>query len=144
LKCSTKALLSALPYGVEGFATPKHLVKEDGTRQAQRETPLQGYRIQQGRKRIILSHSRIFEDAEETINNNIEKTTLGDIQELADLKEKLTQSEEKKVAKKAPAKKAVKKEVEKAAEEPAEKPAEAPVEKPAEEATDKAADEEAK
>jgi small subunit ribosomal protein S1 len=155
-----KGAVISLPYGVEGFATPKHLVKEDGT-PAKQDEKLQFKVIEFNKdaKRIILSHSRIFEDeqkaetrkashktkqAEETINNNIEKTTLGDIQELADLKEKLTQSEEKKVAKKAPAKKAVKKEVEKAAEEPAEKPAEAPVEKPAEEATDKAADEEAK
>jgi small subunit ribosomal protein S1 len=155
-----KGAVISLPYGVEGFATPKHLVKEDGT-PAKQDEKLQFKVIEFNKdaKRIILSHSRIFEDeqkaetrkashktkqAEETINNNIEKTTLGDIQELADLKEKLTQSEEKKVAKKAPAKKAVKKEVEKAAEEPAEKPAEAPAEKPAEEATDKAADEEAK
>jgi small subunit ribosomal protein S1 len=154
-----KGAVISLPYGVEGFATPKHLVKEDGT-PAKQDEKLQFKVIEFNKdaKRIILSHSRIFEDeqkaetrkashktkqAEETINNNIEKTTLGDIQELADLKEKLTQSEEKKVAKKATAKKAVKKEVEKAAEEPAEKPAEAPAEKPAEEATDKA-DEEAK
>ena len=102
-----KGAVISLPYGVEGFATPKHLVKEDGT-PAKKDEKLEFKVIEFNKdaKRIILSHSRIFEDeqktevrkarkasnkpAEETIvNNNIEKTTLGDISQLAALKAKL-------------------------------------------------------
>ena len=105
-----KGAVIALPYGVEGFATPKHLVKEDGT-QAQVDEKLNFKVIEFNKdsKRIILSHSRIFEDearaekaeakkaakkakvAEETpvMSTPIEKTTLGDISALAALKEKL-------------------------------------------------------
>ncbi|MEG1564404.1 MAG: 30S ribosomal protein S1 [Bacteroides sp.] len=58
-----KGAVVALPYGVEGFATPKHLVKEDGA-QAQMDEKLQFKVIEFNKdaKRIILSHSRIFED----------------------------------------------------------------------------------
>ena len=105
-----KGAVVALPYGVEGFATPKHLVKEDGT-QAQLDEKLQFKVIEFNKdaKRIILSHSRIFEDAakaeekaekkaskksakkEETpmIQNQAASTTLGDIDALAALKEQL-------------------------------------------------------
>ena len=105
-----KGAVIALPYGVEGFATPKHLVKEDGS-QAQVEEKLNFKVIEFNKesKRIILSHSRIFEDEakaekaeakkakratkkEETpaMSTPIEKTTLGDLEELAALKEKLS------------------------------------------------------
>ncbi len=59
-----KGAVVALPYGVEGFATPKHLVKEDGS-QAQMDEKLSFKVIEFNKdaKRIILSHSRIFEDA---------------------------------------------------------------------------------
>ena len=105
-----KGAVIALPYGVEGFATPKHLVKEDGT-QAQVDEKLNFKVIEFNKdsKRSILSHSRIFEDearaekaeakkaakkakvAEEApvMSTPIEKTTLGDISALAALKEKL-------------------------------------------------------
>ena len=105
-----KGAVVALPYGVEGFATPKHLVKEDGS-QAQLDEKLQFKVIEFNKdaKRIILSHSRIFEDAakaeekaekkaakksskkEETpmIQNQVASTTLGDIDALAALKEQL-------------------------------------------------------
>ncbi|MBQ7042909.1 MAG: 30S ribosomal protein S1 [Muribaculaceae bacterium] len=104
-----KGAVITLPYGVEGFATPKHLVKEDGS-QAQVEEKLNFKVIEFNKesKRIILSHSRIFEDeakaekaeakkakraakkAEEApAATAIEKTTLGDLEELAALKEKL-------------------------------------------------------
>lgn len=103
----------SLPYGVEGFATPKHLVKEDGS-QAQVDEKLNFKVIEfnKDNKRIILSHSRIFEDeakaernearkakrtskrTEEApaINQTIEKTTLGDLEALAALKEKLSEN----------------------------------------------------
>ena len=109
-----KGAVIALPYGVEGFATPKHLVKEDGT-QAQIDEKLNFKVIEFNKesKRIILSHSRIFEDeakaekaeakkaakkakaADEApvLSTPIEKTTLGDISELAALKEKLEKKE---------------------------------------------------
>lgn len=106
-----KGAVVALPYGVEGFATPKHLVKEDGS-QAQLDEKLQFKVIEFNKdaKRIILSHSRIFEDAakaeeraekkaakranskkEETpmVQNVAASTTLGDIDALAALKEQL-------------------------------------------------------
>ncbi len=110
-----KGAVIALPYGVEGFATPKHLVKEDGS-QAKVDEKLNFKVIEFNKdsKRIILSH-RIFEDeakaerneqrkakraasaakrAEETpmLNQPIEKTTLGDLEALAALKEKLSEN----------------------------------------------------
>ena len=114
-----KGAVVALPYGVEGFATPKHLVKEDG-KQAQLEEKIDFKVIEFNKdaKRIILSHSRIFEDAakaeeraekkaakkatakakEETpvIQNQAASTTLGDIDALAALKEQLEASAKKK------------------------------------------------
>ncbi|GAE20430.1 SSU ribosomal protein S1p [Bacteroides pyogenes DSM 20611 = JCM 6294] len=105
-----KGAVVSLPYGVEGFATPKHLVKEDGS-QAQLDEKLEFKVIEFNKdaKRIILSHSRIFEDvakAEERaekkaskksskkedtpmIQNQAASTTLGDIDALAALKEQL-------------------------------------------------------
>ncbi len=107
-----KGAVIALPYGVEGFATPKHLVKEDGS-QAKLDEKLQFKVIEFNKdaKRIILSHSRIFEDEKKAANGEeesakakksskkskkdevvtpvLEKTTLGDIEDLAALKEKL-------------------------------------------------------
>ena len=105
-----KGAVIALPYGVEGFATPKHLVKEDGSNAVVEEKlNFKVIEFNKDSKRIILSHSRIFEDeakaekaeakkatkrapkkAEETAAAPaIEKTTLGDLEELAALKEKL-------------------------------------------------------
>ena len=109
-----KGAVISLPYGVEGFATPKHLIKEDGT-PAKQDEKLQFKVIEFNKdaKRIILSHSRIFEDeqkaearkakkatakaaAEEqpvAQSSNVEKTTLGDIDALAELKQKLEKGE---------------------------------------------------
>ena len=102
-----KGAVIALEGGVEGFATPKHLVKEDGT-QAQLNDKLDFKVIEFNKdsKRIILSHSRIAEDAikgetrakapkkaarkeEEVAAPAIEKTTLGDLSALQALKEQL-------------------------------------------------------
>ena len=109
-----KGAVISLPYGVEGFATPKHLVKEDGT-PAKQDEKLQFKVIEFNKdaKRIILSHSRIFEDEQKAearkakkaagkqpadeqpvaSSSNIEKTTLGDIDALAELKQKLENGE---------------------------------------------------
>jgi len=107
-----KGAVVALPYGVEGFATPKHLVKEDGTTaKVDEKLNFKVIEFNKDSKRIILSHSRIFEDAnrtekaeqrkaaanskraarkEETATLPApEKTTLGDLEALAALKEKL-------------------------------------------------------
>jgi small subunit ribosomal protein S1 len=114
-----KGAVISLPYGVEGFATPKHLIKEDKS-QAKVDEKLMFKVIEFNKdaKRIILSHSRIFEDAqkaaapvEESAEKkatarkkkttkkaenliSVEKTTLGDIEELAALKEQLSAGEE--------------------------------------------------
>ncbi|MDR2810239.1 MAG: 30S ribosomal protein S1 [Tannerellaceae bacterium] len=114
-----KGAVISLPYGVEGFATPKHLVKEDGSQAVVDEKLLfKVIEFNKEAKRIILSHSRIHEDEQKnakkeaaTIANekkvkrskkeeeaplilsSVEKTTLGDIEELAALKEKLSGGE---------------------------------------------------
>ncbi|MBQ1851474.1 MAG: 30S ribosomal protein S1, partial [Paludibacteraceae bacterium] len=60
-----KGAVVSLEYGIEGFATPKHLVKEDGTQAKQGETlDFKVIEFKKNEKRIILSHSRIFEDAQ--------------------------------------------------------------------------------
>ncbi|NLD24177.1 MAG: 30S ribosomal protein S1 [Bacteroidales bacterium] len=105
-----KGAIVSLPYGVEGFATPKHLVKEDNT-EVKLEDKLEFKVIEFNKdaKRIIVSHSRIHEDSTgddsrkkgkrtgkkdgaieaAATTSTTEKTTLGDIEELAALKEKL-------------------------------------------------------
>ena len=106
-----KGAVITLNEGGEGFATPKHLVKEDGS-QAQQGEELEFKVIEfvKETKRIILSHSRTFEDVKEepkktprkktakkeetaTINNVAASTTLGDIDALAALKAKMEKGE---------------------------------------------------
>ena len=112
-----KGAVVQLEYGVEGFATPKHLVKEDGS-QAQLGEKLQFKVIEFNKesKRIILSHSRIYEDAQRAeareakkaarqnapkrqkeeapvIQNQAASTTLGDLDALAALKAKMQKGE---------------------------------------------------
>ena len=113
-----KGAVIALPYGVEGFATPRHLVKEDGTSVKQDEKlDFKVIEFNKSAKRIIVSHSRIAEDEKRSEDNakrkahvrtgkkqasqapettlNIEKTTLGDISELAALKTQMEANEKK-------------------------------------------------
>ena len=111
-----KGAVIALPYGVEGFATPRHLVKEDGTSVKQDEKlDFKVIEFNKSAKRIIVSHSRIAEDekraedsakrktqtrtkkAEKQVTDtiSIEKTTLGDISELAELKAQMEEKEKK-------------------------------------------------
>ena len=110
-----KGAVISLEQGGEGFATPKHLVKEDGT-QAQLNETLQFKVIEFNKesKRIILSHSRIYEDVQRNeekkasaaakhhnakkeeapqIQNQAASTTLGDIDALAELKAKMEKGE---------------------------------------------------
>ena len=61
-----KGAVITLDEGGEGFATPKHLVKEDGTQaQLGEELPFKVIEFVKDTKRIILSHSRTFEQAKE-------------------------------------------------------------------------------
>ena len=109
-----KGAVVALDENVEGFATPKHLQKEDGSQAQAGETlPFKVIEFNKDSKRIILSHSRTFEDPareekkaaakkaaprakkEEApkIENVAASTTLGDIDVLAELKAKMEKGE---------------------------------------------------
>jgi small subunit ribosomal protein S1 len=110
-----KGAVVALPYGVEGFVTPKHLVKEDGSPvKVDEKLDFKVIEFNKSAKKIILSHSRIHEDEQKSsvraekqsegaevrkasrkIKSNLEKTTLGDISELAALKTSMEESEKK-------------------------------------------------
>ena len=122
-----KGAVISLPYGVEGFATPKHLTKEDGTQaQVDEKLSFKVIEFNKDAKRIIVSHSRIHEDVkrgekaeagapvdapakkapakkakkeEVAATTTIEKTTLGDIQSLADLKDQMVEAAAKSAAK---------------------------------------------
>ena len=60
-----KGAVVQLQYGVEGFATPKHLVKEDGSHaQLNEKLEFKVIEFNKDSKRIILSHSRTFEDVQ--------------------------------------------------------------------------------
>ena len=117
VEMNDKGSIIALPYGVEGFATPKHLVKEDGTpAKIDEKLEFKVIEFNKDAKKIFVSHSRIHEDknkaaAEEEerknskssegkakkakVGDKIEKTTLGDVTDLAALKEELLQQEKK-------------------------------------------------
>jgi small subunit ribosomal protein S1 len=104
-----KTAIVALPYGVEGMASVKQLVKEDGTTaKVDEKIPFKVLEFNKGAKRITLSHTRTFEDAKheseakeknaeaettqkavKKLKANLEKTTLGDISELAALKSEM-------------------------------------------------------
>ncbi|NCB50232.1 MAG: S1 RNA-binding domain-containing protein, partial [Alphaproteobacteria bacterium] len=156
-----KGAVVALPYGVEGFATPKHLVKEDGTTAKMDEKlNFKVIEFNKDSKRIILSHSRIHEDAAKTAAPAVdsaseaapkkatkkaavkeeapamEKTTLGDIQSLSDLKDQMVAKATKKLIEKEEAKNAEEKPVKKATKKVAAKDEE---EKPAKKAAAKKA-----
>jgi small subunit ribosomal protein S1 len=108
-----------LPYGLEGFAPNRHLAKQDGKSIAADETAsFMVIEFDRNEKRIVLSHTRIWEqgkedeaekikkeartDAEKTkkavknIQGKVEKATLGDLGVLADLKKKMQEGGEEK------------------------------------------------
>jgi len=115
-----KGAIIALPYGVEGFATPKHLIKEDGTPAVvEDKLNFKVIEFNKGAKKIIVSHSRVFEDerkgsetaskrsesdntkkAARKLKSSLEKTTLGDISELQALKDEMEEKEAKSIGKK--------------------------------------------
>ena len=115
IEMTEKGAIVALPYGVEGFATPKHLAKEDGTQaKADEKLEFKVIEFSKSAKKIIVSHSRVFEDDQKSkneterktadttarktqkkIRQNLEKTTLGDISDLAALKSEMEENEKK-------------------------------------------------
>lgn len=108
-----KSGIVALPYGVEGICPSKHLRKEDGTNAKVEETlDFKVIEFNKDAKKIVVSHTRTFEEGEDkpsasakggakkaagsstsqqvkAINQNTEKSTLGDLDALAELKEKM-------------------------------------------------------
>ena len=101
-----------LEYGIDGFATPKHLIKKDKTKaQLNEKLPFKVLEFNKVTRRIILSHSRTFEDEERAerkaqapkkqkeipeIQNQAASTTLGDIDALANLKAQMEGEKEDK------------------------------------------------
>ncbi|HRE37236.1 MAG TPA: 30S ribosomal protein S1 [Chitinophagaceae bacterium] len=111
-----KGAIVQLPYGLEGFAPNRHLSKEDGKSIAADETAqFMVIEFDRNEKRIVVSHTRIWEqgqveaaeaakkearaEAETTrkavksVQNKVEKATLGDLGVLADLKKKMDSGE---------------------------------------------------
>ncbi len=112
VKKDDKGAVVQLPYGLEGFAPARHLQKEDGkTISADEVAPFMVIEFDRNDKRIVLSHTRLWEqekeeekqavmkekkaEAEQTkkavknIQSKVEKATLGDLGVLAGLKAKL-------------------------------------------------------
>ncbi|MEO5912563.1 MAG: 30S ribosomal protein S1 [Pelobium sp.] len=121
-KVTDKGAIIALPYGVEGFVPAKHLVKEDGSvLKAEDTAEFKIIEFNKDSKRIVVSHARIWEEvkaeavAEERatkkkdtvaanasvkkVKDSVEKSTLGDLDVLSQLKDKL-EGDAKKAAKK--------------------------------------------
>ncbi|MCB0795971.1 MAG: 30S ribosomal protein S1, partial [Flavobacteriales bacterium] len=108
----------ALPYGVEGTVSTKHLKKEDGSKAALEEKlKFKVLEFNGDARRIVLSHTRTFEEGDETetaaasgkrrksddgqgqsasvkaLNEKVEKSTLGDLGVLGDLKSAMEDKE---------------------------------------------------
>jgi len=141
IEMNDKGAVVALPYGVEGFAPARHLLKEDNSKvKIDDSLDFKVIEFSKDNKKIILSHSRIWQDtkadekARETaaarkdekatqravnkVKDNIEKTTLGDISALANLKSDMEKEAKAKLEKMSKEKKGKAKE--KAAEPPKE------------------------
>ncbi|MFZ1529329.1 MAG: 30S ribosomal protein S1 [Ferruginibacter sp.] len=107
-----KGAVVQLPYGLEGYAPGRHLAKEDGkTIVADEVANFMVIEFERSDKRIVLSHTRLWEQEKEetkqaerkekiaesesarkavkTIQSKVEKATLGDLSALADIKAKL-------------------------------------------------------
>jgi len=115
VEVNDKGALIALPYGVEAFASQKHIVKEDGSlAKIDEKLDFKVIEFSKGAKKIVVSHTRVFEDAKRAedssrkqkegettkkavkkVKSNVEKTTLGDISELAALKSEMEAKEGK-------------------------------------------------
>ena len=115
-----KGAIVTLPYGVEGFAPMRHLSKEDGSNvKVDDSLDFKVIEFSKDNKKIILSHTKTYQDtgsdsrgkggsdrpagkstkkAVRKIKDNLEKTTLGDIEELAALKSQMSKQEAKPAA----------------------------------------------
>jgi small subunit ribosomal protein S1 len=115
----------SLPYGVEGTVTAKHLKKEDGSKaEMEEKLPFMVLEFNGEARRITLSHTRTFEAGEEpieaapakrgrkeggegtspsvkSVNDKVEKSTLGDFGVLGDLKSAMENKEREAKARKA-------------------------------------------
>jgi len=142
IEINEKGAVAALPYGVEGFIPKRHLAKEDNSQVKMDETmDFKVIEFSKENKKIILSHSKIYQDAHaaekakadaqstneekstrravKKIKDNVEKTTLGDISALAELKSGMEQEAREKLEKMSKQKKtSVKKAEPKAEEDP--------------------------
>jgi small subunit ribosomal protein S1 len=121
-----KGAIVSLGDNIEGFAGLKQIVKEDGTTaKVGDKLDFKVVEFSKATKRIVLSHTRIHDDKKraedhaaraekkvaadaakstvKSINDSIEKTTLGDITELAELKAKMEEAAEPKAAEEAKA-----------------------------------------
>jgi small subunit ribosomal protein S1 len=119
VSAAEKGVVVALPYGVEGFAPMRHIQKEDGTNAKIEETlDFKVLEFSKENKKIIVSHAKIYQDkaasdkaseksdvkqkdkgtkkAVKKIKDNLEKTTLGDLDVLANLKTEMDQQAGKK------------------------------------------------
>jgi len=105
----------ALPYGIEGFSTTKGIMKDDGSlAKVEEKLNFKVIEFNKNAKKIVVSHSRISEDekkpvevpeknqeaekpkkASKKVKPGIEKTTLGDISQLAALKEEMEEKANK-------------------------------------------------
>ncbi len=118
ISANDKGAVVSLPYGVEGFAPMRHLKKEDGSTVKGDETiDFKVIEFSKDNKKIILSHTRLFEEdqraakvrtaekaksdaqsskrAVRKVNEKLEKTTLGDLGVLANLKSEIEKEEKK-------------------------------------------------
>ena len=113
VEINDKNVTVALPYGVEGVSVISHIVKEDGTTaKVDEKLNFKVTEFSKDAKKIFVSHTRTFEDdkkvAEENekqakatstkkamkkVADNLEKTTLGDVSDLAKLKSELSKAE---------------------------------------------------
>ncbi|SUJ05628.1 70 kDa antigen [Sphingobacterium spiritivorum] len=118
LKVGDKGDIVALQYGVEGFCPSKHSVKEDGSSlKVDEVAQFKIIEFNKENKRLVISHSRIWEDeraearveefnarkkeakaatsAVKKVKDSVEKSTLGDLDVLAQLKEQMEGDEKK-------------------------------------------------
>lgn len=124
VELTDKGAVVALPYGVEGFCTMRHLQKEDKTpAKVDEKLNFKVIEFNKDAKRILLSHLRTWEAPKEQPEDAkgkkakkevvaqpaVEKTTLGDLSVLADLKAEMDAAALEKLAQKEAAKKTTKK-----------------------------------
>jgi small subunit ribosomal protein S1 len=112
LNVNEKGATIGLTYGVEGFCPARHLMKADGTSaKAEEVLDFKVIEFSKEAKRIVVSHARLHEEVKEEarkadkaskkadyeeskkavkkVKESVEKTTLGDISALSDLKDKM-------------------------------------------------------